>query len=258
MKTESAFSARTPGPTNGSRAAPPWRPSNLRSLLCVPVDLLRTAGVWGPPAGPLSGRPGVSGGRFADCSRWWGFRWRWSWRTPPCTQKSLREERLHQELAMAREIQQGFLPTEFPVPGKGRLRAVRPLYCRHARWPAICTTSSAARRPAGVFRRRRLGQGNAGRSVHDRGPDAWAGTWPPRRSVPRKRCSQLNGALGADNPSGMFVTLAHGIYQPATGANGPGLRRSSAALAAADRRSGRGGRFPHGPPPGLLWKETSI
>src|SRR5262249_46382158 len=34
---------------------------------------------------------------------------------------------------------------------------------------------------------------------------------------PAEALARLNDALAADNPSAMFVTLAHGIYQPRTG-----------------------------------------
>jgi sigma-B regulation protein RsbU (phosphoserine phosphatase) len=34
---------------------------------------------------------------------------------------------------------------------------------------------------------------------------------------PTETLIQLNTALSADNPSGMFVTLAHGVYDPASG-----------------------------------------
>src|SRR5262249_41584721 len=36
-------------------------------------------------------------------------------------------------------------------------------------------------------------------------------------SNPAETLSKLNAALAADNPSGMFVTVAHGIYDPSSG-----------------------------------------
>src|SRR5262249_47424171 len=39
----------------------------------------------------------------------------------------------------------------------------------------------------------------------------------PTAAGPADALVKLNAALAADNPSGMFVTLAHGIYTPETG-----------------------------------------
>jgi sigma-B regulation protein RsbU (phosphoserine phosphatase) len=64
---------------------------------------------------------------------------------------------------------------------------------------------------------------------------------------PAATLGRLNRALSADNPSGMFVTLAHGIYQPATGevvlASGghplPLLRRADGVVEVAPVLTGR-------------------
>ena len=40
----------------------------------------------------------------------------------------------------------------------------------------------------------------------------------PAAGSPAETLRQLNDALAADNPSAMFVTLVHGIYDPRTGA----------------------------------------
>jgi serine phosphatase RsbU (regulator of sigma subunit)/pSer/pThr/pTyr-binding forkhead associated (FHA) protein len=139
----------------------------------------------------------------------------------------LREERLRQELAMAREIQQGFLPTEFPHPnppppaggGQGR-GAGYELFARvtparevsgdyydffeieDGRLVFLVADVSGRGMPAALFmvavRILCRHIGSAGQS-------------------PAATLAQLNKALVADNPSGMFATLLYGIYQPDTG-----------------------------------------
>src|SRR5207249_11453625 len=64
---------------------------------------------------------------------------------------------------------------------------------------------------------------------------------------PAQTLLKLNSALAADNPSGMFVTLIHGIYQPATGEvvlasaghPPPLLRRPDGSLEVLSFRPGR-------------------
>jgi len=146
----------------------------------------------------------------------------------------LREQRLHQELALAREIQQGFLPHElegfagadfelhgrvFParevagdlydffgvpgnrlaffvgdVSGKGMPAALFMVAVR-----TLCRHLAEAK-----------GQGSGVRS-QETGPGTVVGPADPAKTLAR-----LNSALAADNPSAMFVTLAHGVYEPAT------------------------------------------
>ncbi len=128
----------------------------------------------------------------------------------------LKKERLRQELALAREIQRGFLPTEFPSPelvGYELFAQVHParevsgdLYDFHAlpdgRLPFFVGDVSGKGMPAALYMVavrtlcRHLAITNAS---------------------PAETLIRLNAALAVDNPSVMFVTLLHGIYDPATG-----------------------------------------
>lgn len=128
----------------------------------------------------------------------------------------LREERLRQELAMAREIQQGFLPSQFPEPQAvgfelfARLLPAREvagdlydfLRLGDGRLAFFVGDVSGKGMPAALFMVavRTLGRhlASAGRS-------------------PAETLREMNESLSADNPSGMFVTLVHGIYDPSTG-----------------------------------------
>lgn len=128
----------------------------------------------------------------------------------------LREERLQQELAFAREIQQGYLPSElegFPQASFevfGRVFPARQvagdlydfLRVRGDRLAFFVGDVSGKGMPAALFMVavRTLCRHLA--KAADR---------------PAETLRKLNDALGADNPSGMFVTLAHGQYCPATG-----------------------------------------
>ena len=128
----------------------------------------------------------------------------------------LREERLRRELALAREIQEGFLPTEFPRPDQGgfelfaRLLPAREvagdLYyffrLPDGRLTFFLGDVSGKGMPAALFM---VAVRTLGRHL------AAAG------GSPAETLRQLNTALAADNPSGMFVTLVHGIYAPDTG-----------------------------------------
>jgi serine phosphatase RsbU (regulator of sigma subunit) len=128
----------------------------------------------------------------------------------------LQEQRLHQELELAREIQQGFLPHElegFPNADFEVLGQVFParqvagdlydfLRAPGGRLAFFTGDVSGKGMPAALFM-------VAVRTLCRHlaiGGDSPAAT-----------LARLNAALSADNPSGMFVTLAHGLYEPATG-----------------------------------------
>jgi len=158
----------------------------------------------------------------------------------------LREERLRQELALAREIQEGFLPTRFPDPGEqgfelfARLLPAREvagdLYdffpLSEGRLGFFVGDVSGKGVPAALFMV----------AVRTLGRHLASGEESPAATL-----AKLNRALAADNPSGMFVTLAYGIYQPATGevvltSGGhplPLLRRADGAVEVAPVRTGR-------------------
>jgi sigma-B regulation protein RsbU (phosphoserine phosphatase) len=128
----------------------------------------------------------------------------------------LREQRLHQELAFAREIQQGFLPQElegfpgadFEIFGKvfparqvaGDLYDFLPVEC--GRLAFFLGDVSGKGIPAALFM-------VAVRTLCRHLATAGEG--------PAQTLTRLNTSLAADNVSGMFVTLVHGIYDPASG-----------------------------------------
>jgi len=158
----------------------------------------------------------------------------------------LREQRLHQELAFAREIQQGFLPQElegFPSADFEIFGQVFParqvsgdlydfLPVDGGRLAFFLGDVSGKGMPAALFMVavrtlcRHLAQTGEG---------------------PAQTLTRLNASLAADNTSGMFVTLAHGIYDPASGqviaASGghppPLLRRPDGAVEEVNLPTGR-------------------
>jgi serine phosphatase RsbU (regulator of sigma subunit)/pSer/pThr/pTyr-binding forkhead associated (FHA) protein len=128
----------------------------------------------------------------------------------------LREERFRQELAMAREIQQSFLPTEFggfKKTGFELYAQVHParqvsgdlydfLPLPDGRLAFFVGDVSGKGMPAALFM---IAVRTLTRHL------------APEAGSPAETLAKLNAALAADNPSSMFVTLAHGIYQPQTG-----------------------------------------
>jgi phosphoserine phosphatase RsbU/P len=128
----------------------------------------------------------------------------------------IREERFRQELHLAREIQQGFLPTEF----EGLRDRGFELYARvqparevsgdlydyvlrpDGRLAFYVGDVSGKGMPAALFM-------IAVRTL--------ARHLAVSSESPAATLTRLNEALAADNPSSMFVTLAHGIYDPASG-----------------------------------------
>jgi phosphoserine phosphatase RsbU/P len=158
----------------------------------------------------------------------------------------LREDRLRQELAMAQDIQQGYLPDEledFPDADFEILGRVFParqvagdLYdffrAPSGRLAFFVGDVSGKGMPAALFMVavrtlfRHLAQ---------------------EVDSPVALLTRLNAGLAADNPSCMFVTLAHGTYEPATGEivlasaghHPPLLRRADGSVNAVALRSGR-------------------
>jgi phosphoserine phosphatase RsbU/P len=128
----------------------------------------------------------------------------------------LHKQRQDQELAMAREIQQGFLPTEFAQfqhagfelfahvdPARqvsGDLYDFFPL--PDGRLVFFVGDVSGKGMPAALFMV----------AVHALCRHLAAAADSPAATLVR-----LNTALAADNPSGQFVTLAHGLYDARTG-----------------------------------------
>jgi serine phosphatase RsbU (regulator of sigma subunit) len=158
----------------------------------------------------------------------------------------LREERLRQELSMAQDIQEGYLPEEledFPDADFEVLGRVVParqvagdLYdffrAPSGRLAFFIGDVSGKGMPAALFMVavrtlcRHLAQ---------------------EISSPAQLLARLNTGLAADNPSCMFVTLAHGNYDPATGEvvvasaghHPPLLRRADGTVTPVSLRPGR-------------------
>jgi serine phosphatase RsbU (regulator of sigma subunit) len=128
----------------------------------------------------------------------------------------LHKERLRQELMLAREIQQGFLPSVFPRPDLNAFELYAHVH--------------PAREVSGDFYDFfRLGDGRLAFFVGDvSGKGIPAALYmvavrtlgrhlAQANLSPAEALSRLNPALAADNPSAMFVTLIHGTYDPSTG-----------------------------------------
>jgi serine phosphatase RsbU (regulator of sigma subunit) len=167
----------------------------------------------------------------------------------------LQEERLRQEVALAREIQQGFLPTDFaPLEGQplelyARVHPAREvsgdLYdffpLPDGRLAFLVGDVSGKGMPAALFM---VAVRTLARHLAAEG------------SSPALALTRLNDALAADNPSLMFVTLVYGIYDPARGtvvlASGghpsPLLRRADGRIETAPVRNGRLLGYPDLPP----------
>jgi serine phosphatase RsbU (regulator of sigma subunit) len=158
----------------------------------------------------------------------------------------LREERLRQEVAMAQDIQQGYLPEEleeFPDADFEILGRVFParsvagdLYdffrAPSGRLAFFIGDVSGKGMPAALFMVavRTLCRHLAHEVEH-----------------PAELLARLNAGLAADNPSCMFVTLVHGNYAPAAGEvvlasaghHPPLLRRADGTVAPVELRPGR-------------------
>jgi serine phosphatase RsbU (regulator of sigma subunit)/pSer/pThr/pTyr-binding forkhead associated (FHA) protein len=130
--------------------------------------------------------------------------------------EKLREERFRQELKLAREIQQGFLPTNFAPPGIDRYELFARVYAARevsgdlydffpledGRLVFFLGDVSGKGMPAALFM---IAVRTLGRHLAS---DA---------TSPAETLRRLNDALAKDNPSAMFVTLVHGIYDPTRG-----------------------------------------
>jgi serine phosphatase RsbU (regulator of sigma subunit) len=158
----------------------------------------------------------------------------------------IEEEKLRQELAVAREIQQGYLPTDFAPLGEAgfelfaRVHPARQvsgdLYdffpLPDGRLAFFVGDVSGKGMPAALFM-------VAVRTL--------ARHLAPSAAGPADALTRLNDALAADNPSAMFVTLVYGIYDARSGsvvlASGghpkPLLRRADGRVEEVPLRNGR-------------------
>ncbi len=164
----------------------------------------------------------------------------------------LQEERLRQELALAREIQQGYLPTDFAVLGdafelyarvhparevSGDLYDFFPL--PDGRLAFFVGDVSGKGMPAALFM---VAVRTLARHLAAEG------------GSPARTLARLNEALSVDNPSCMFVTLCHGACDPKSGAivlaSGghptPLLRRADGSVEEAPVKNGRLLGYPGG------------
>jgi serine phosphatase RsbU (regulator of sigma subunit)/pSer/pThr/pTyr-binding forkhead associated (FHA) protein len=129
--------------------------------------------------------------------------------------EQLREERFRQELRLAREIQQSYLPTDFRALEDGPELFARVLPAREVsgdlydffplpdgRLAFFVGDVSGKGMPAALFM---IAVRTLIRSL------------APSSQGPADLLRRLNQALVADNPTALFVTLAHGVYDPRDG-----------------------------------------
>jgi phosphoserine phosphatase RsbU/P len=167
--------------------------------------------------------------------------------------EKLREERFRQELKLAREIQQGFLPTNFASLGAERYELFARVYPARevsgdlydffplddGRLVFFLGDVSGKGMPAALFM---IAVRTLGRHLAS---DAGS---------PAETLRKLNDALAKDNPSAMFVTLLHGIYDPAKrvvvlasgGHPPPLLRRADGSVEETTLATGRLLGYPGG------------
>jgi serine phosphatase RsbU (regulator of sigma subunit) len=131
-------------------------------------------------------------------------------------QEVLREERTRHELALAREIQEDFLPVDFPAPAEHGFELfahVNPartvsgdlydfFFLKDGRLIFLVADVSGKGVPAALFM---LAVRTLARHLAGAGDS------------PAQTLRQLNAVLSADNASGIFVTLVLGVYQPDDG-----------------------------------------
>lgn len=169
--------------------------------------------------------------------------------------EKLREERLMQELAMARDIQEGYLPEELEGFPDADFEMVGRVY--------------PARQVAGDFYDFvKISSGRLAFFIGDvsgKGMPAALFMFAVRTlcrhlaketESPAQMLTKLNGELSDDNPKCMFVTLAHGIYDPPTGHvllasaghPAPILRRANGSVEVVAVKPGRLLGYSHGIP----------
>ncbi|HXG09978.1 MAG TPA: SpoIIE family protein phosphatase [Gemmataceae bacterium] len=175
----------------------------------------------------------------------------------------LQRARLEEEVRLAREIQQGFLPTDFAPLGEAGFELFACVY--------------PAREVSGdLYDFFVLDDGRLAFFVGDvSGKGVPASLFmvavrtltrhlAPSVGSPGETLRRLNTALAADNPAGTFVTLAHGVYDPRTSevvlASGghprPLLRRADGQVEAVEVPAGRLLGCDWGPT--MTWREARL
>ena len=165
----------------------------------------------------------------------------------------LREAQLRQELLFARDIQQSFLPTDFDPLG--------------AAGPELFARVQPAREVSGdLYDFFPLPDGRLAFFLGDvSGKGMPAALFmiavrtlirhlAPAASGPAELLSRLNAALCADNPTNLYVTLAHGVYDPRDGGvvlalgghPAPLLRRADGRVETVAARAGLDDRLRSG------------
>ena len=169
--------------------------------------------------------------------------------------EAARGTQLMQELAMARDIQEGYLLPEelegFPD-------------ADFERWWAGCIRRQDRRGflrfrqdrlgPIGLLHRRRFGQGDAGGGTGMIAVRTLCRHLAKETVSPAVMLTKLNEELSDDNPKCMFVTLAHGVYHPPTGQvvmasaghPAPILRRADGTVEVVAIKPGRLLGYSHG------------
>jgi sigma-B regulation protein RsbU (phosphoserine phosphatase) len=185
---------------------------NLRSLLCVPLIApdKRRLGVLQLD----SSRSGMSfHGEDLELLTTIGLQVSVVLENVALHAQHLREERLRQELAMAREIQESFLPANLTGPGYELVAVVHParevsgdLYdffpLGDGRLVFLLGDVTGKGMPAAMFMVK----------VHTLCRHLGATGDGPAATLER-----LNESLAANNPNAMFVTMVYGIFEPPTG-----------------------------------------
>jgi serine phosphatase RsbU (regulator of sigma subunit) len=128
----------------------------------------------------------------------------------------LREERLRQELALAREIQQGYLPAEFPNPAEAGFELFATVHSAQEVSGDFYDFFSLPDKRLGFFVGDVAGKGIPA-ALFMVAVRSLSRHLALTSNSPAETLARLNTALAADNSTCMFVTLAHGIYEPATG-----------------------------------------
>jgi sigma-B regulation protein RsbU (phosphoserine phosphatase) len=131
-------------------------------------------------------------------------------------QEVLREQRLHHELMMARDIQQGYLPADFEDFSKTGFEIYACVHPARQVSGDLYDVMQLADGRLAFFLGDVSGKGMPAAlymvAVHVLGRHLSAAGDSPSQTLTR-----INGALLGESTNGMFVTLAHGLCQPGTG-----------------------------------------
>jgi phosphoserine phosphatase RsbU/P len=123
---------------------------------------------------------------------------------------------LHQELALAREIQQGFLPRQVEGLAMGDLEIFGQVFPARQVAGDFYDYFTDANGRLAFFIGDVSGKGMPAALFMIAVRTLIRHLAPPSTS-PAETLTRLNDALAADNPSSLFVTLGHGMFDPATG-----------------------------------------